>query len=350
MKTVRIDTPSRSYPVHIADNMLDRAGELAAEHVGICKAAIITDNIVDGLYADKLENSLRKSGFDTVKFVIPSGEKSKNAENFLLILNFLAENGLSRPDAVFALGGGVVGDIAGFAACVYLRGIKLVQIPTTLLAMIDSSVGGKTAIDLSSGKNLAGAFYQPNIVICDCSALETLDYEQRANGFAEIIKYAVICDKELFEGLKVPKSLDISDIILRCVEIKRDIVTADERDTGRRQILNFGHTLGHAIEKLSGFTLAHGKAVSIGMAIITKACENAGICENSCYNELVQMLNRYSLPSKTSHTQESLFNAAISDKKRKGEKITLVLPEKIGRCFLKTMSLSEMREIIKLGI
>lgn len=350
MRIVNVNTPSKGYPVYVAGNLLENAGTLAAEITGICKAAIITDDNVNALYAQKLEDSLIKAGFETVKYVFKSGEQSKNADNLFSILNFLADNQLSSSDAVFALGGGVVGDIAGFAAAVYLRGIKLVQIPTTLLAMVDSSIGGKTAIDLRAGKNMAGAFYQPSLVICDTSTLTTLDSQQIANGFSEIIKYAVICDRDLFNHLKHKEKCRTEELIVRCIEIKCDIVASDERDTGARHILNFGHTFAHAIEKCSNFTESHGRAVSIGMSIITKASAKMNICTQSYYHELIELLEMYELPSKTIYNEEELYNAAVSDKKRKADNITLVLPEAIGKCVLKTVSLTEMRKILRLGI
>lgn len=350
MKTINVNIPNKAYPVYIADGLLERAGELSSPITGVCKAAVITDDIVEGLYAKRLESSLEKAGFETVRYVFPNGEKSKNTDNLISILNFLSERSFSSSDAVFALGGGVAGDIAGFAAAVYLRGINFVQVPTTLLAAVDSSVGGKTAVDLKAGKNMAGAFYQPKLVICDCSVLETLDKEQISNGFAEIIKYAFIKDRELFNILTAGNSPNIADIIARCVTIKRDIVVSDELDTGVRHILNFGHTFAHAIEKQSGFTVSHGKAVSIGMSVITRASVKMGICDKSCYDGLKKTLEMYSLPLESVYGADDLYAAAISDKKRKGDNITLVLPEKIGKCVLKTVPLREMKEFLKLGI
>lgn len=350
MKSVRVNAKSKSYPIYIANGLIQSAGSLAAKITGVSKAAIITDDNVDALYENQLNLSLKDMGFETVKYVLKSGEVSKNTDNLIAILSFLADNHFSNQDIVFALGGGVVGDIAGLAASVYMRGIKLVQIPTTLLSMVDSSVGGKTAVDLSSGKNLVGTFYQPELVICDTLALDTLDKEQLSNGFSEIIKYAFIKDALLFLQLKPDKPLDISSIIESCVKIKRDIVELDECDKGIRNILNFGHTFGHAIEKCSGFTMPHGKAVAIGMAIITKASVQSGFCESDCYDALISMLKTYNLPSKTIYSAKELYDAAVSDKKRKGDKITLVIPEKVGKCTLKTVPLSEMRTLLQLGL
>jgi 3-dehydroquinate synthase len=350
MKSVRVNTKSKAYTVYIANDLLKSAGSLISKITGVSKAAIITDDIVGALYSKQLEISLKEAGFETIKYVFQNGESSKNTDNLVAILNFLAENRLSNQDMVFALGGGVVGDIAGFAAAIFMRGIKLVQIPTTLLAMVDSSVGGKTAVDLPFGKNLAGAFYQPELVICDTSTLSTLDNEQLSNGFSEILKYAFIRDFELLNRLKSNKTLELDGIIESCVKIKRDIVELDECDKGIRNILNFGHTFGHSIEKCSNFTISHGKAVAVGMAIMTKAGVKSGICERHCYDALISILQMYNLPTESIYGAQELYNAAISDKKRKGDKITLIIPEKIGKCILKTVPLSEMRTLLQLGL
>lgn len=350
MNTVTVKTPSKTYPVFIGEGLLKDAGMLALRRFPAGKAAIVTDDIVDGLYAETLEDSLNKAGFETIKFVFPHGESSKNTDTLIALLNFLAENRLTQSDAVFALGGGVVGDLAGFAAAVFLRGIRLVQAPTTLLAAVDSSVGGKTAIDLAFGKNMAGAFYQPELVVCDCDTLKTLNRTETANGFAEIIKYGVICDAELFEQLKAPEKLNIREVITRCVEIKRDIVGADERDTGLRHLLNLGHTFGHAVEQCSGFTVPHGSAVAVGLSLIAAACVKKRICYSSCRKDITAMLERYELPTVTDFSEEALFEAMLSDKKRSAGKITLVVPHAVGESVLKTVTLDEAHEFLKLGL
>ena len=272
MRTIQVNA-SRSYEIHIGAGLLPEAGEKIRPFCpgGLC--AVVTDDIVDGLYADRLEQSLASADLRVVKFVFSHGEQGKNAENYLSLLNFLAENGLTRADCVVALGGGVPGDLAGFAAATYLRGVGFVQIPTTLLAAVDSSVGGKTAIDLPAGKNLAGAFYQPDLVLCDTDTLATLPDKQFRAGCAEVIKYAMLFDAEMFSDLMVSgPAFRPESVIARCVEFKREIVTADEFDRGCRQLLNLGHTVGHAVEKLSGFTVLHGQAVAIGMSVIARAC------------------------------------------------------------------------------
>lgn len=308
----------------------------------------MTDSNIAPLYADRLDASLRRTGFDPVRYVIPAGEKSKNAGTLISLLNFMAESKLTRTDTVFALGGGVVGDLAGLAAALYMRGIGLVQLPTTLLAAVDSSVGGKTAVDLDAGKNLAGAFYQPDLVICDTETLKTLPGAEFSNGCAEVIKYAFIRDAELL-GL-LDRNADIDEIIYRCISIKRDIVTVDERDTGERQLLNFGHTFGHAIEKCSNFTIPHGSAVAIGMAVMTAAAIKKGLCGKDCLDALTEILHKCNLPVRTEYTSNELFDTVLSDKKRTQDTITLVVPRRLGFCELMKVTLGEAREFLELGL
>ncbi len=350
LKTVNVKTVSKLYSVLFGNGIIDEAGNLAASVLPVNTAAVITDDTVDGLYSGRLISSLNRAGFKTVKYVFPAGEISKNAENYINILEFLAEQGLTRADALFALGGGVVGDMAGFAAATYLRGIAFVQVPTTLLAMVDSSVGGKTGVDLRAGKNLAGAFYQPDTVLIDFSVLETLPEEKMADGWAEIIKYGMICDGTLLDKLRDKEAASLAEIISRCVEIKRDIVGGDEREGGIRKLLNFGHTIGHAIEKCSNYTVSHGRAVAIGMAVITRAAVNLGLCGSNCLDVLTELLAKYRLPDKTDINENELFNAMLSDKKRSSEGITLVIPESIGNCVLKNVSLDYTQELLRLGL
>lgn len=352
MRTVTVKA-SKTYEIIIGKDLLDNAGSITTQKLNTenCSAAIITDDNVDKLYSQRLENSLINAGLKVIKYTIPHGEQSKNAVNYINILNFLAENHLTRSDFVFALGGGVVGDLAGFSAATYLRGIHLIQIPTTLLAMVDSSVGGKTGIDLESGKNLAGAFYQPDLVICDYNLLDTLPAHIFSDGFAEVIKYGMICDKDLFDIiLNAQVKPLLENIISRCVEIKRDIVTEDEFDTGRRQLLNFGHTFGHAIEKCSNYSISHGKAVAIGMEMITRACVRKGICDIESLHDLSEMLFRYNLPDNTEFKETALYNAILSDKKRSGENITLIIPKTIGECEPLKITIEGVREFIHLAM
>ncbi len=351
MTTVQV-TASKNYDILIGKGILSEAAELIkARCPDVNTIAVVTDNIVNELYGEKLVCTLNQAGYKTVKFVFPNGEQSKNTDTLVKILNFLGESSLTRSDAVLALGGGVVGDIAGFAASVFLRGIKFIQIPTTLLAMVDSSVGGKTAVDLPSGKNLAGTFWQPDVVICDSDTLKTLEDKIFSDGAAEMIKYGVISDKELFElvandGIKN----NIETVIKRCVEIKADVVANDERDTGLRQILNFGHTIGHAIEKCSNYTIAHGSAVAIGMMIISKGAYKTGLTRNDIGTELEEVLKKYALPVSCDFSAAELYQVTLSDKKRSGDKTTLVLSDDIGSCKLEKLESTQILKIIEAGL
>jgi len=331
----------------IRRGVLDEAGSIA--YKPDTTAAIITDSNVNALYADRLEASLKNAGFNVVKYVFPAGEASKNVNTYINVINFLAENRLTRSDVVFALGGGVVGDLAGFAAATYLRGIKLVQIPTTLLACVDSSVGGKTAVDLPTGKNLLGAFYQPHIVLIDPETLSTLPREVYLDGMAEVIKYAAIMDEEMYP-LFDDFNGNIDTIVARCVKNKRCIVDQDERDTGLRQLLNYGHTFGHAIELLNNFQLGHGHCVSIGMAIMSRACVKNGMCAPECVTKLISTLERAGLPTSTELTAEQIYEAMLSDKKRMGSTITLVVPSAPGTCILHKVPVEDALDFIRSGL
>ena len=343
MTTIEVNA-STKYKVHIGKGLLGTSGEMISKVISPCKAAIISDDKVFPLYGKAVRESLENCGFSVVEYAFPNGEASKNISTFAEILEFLASSKLSRTDIVVALGGGVVGDMAGFCAAAYLRGIRFVQIPTTVLAACDSSVGGKTAIDLMAGKNLAGAFHQPSIVICDTDTFNTLDDRQVSCGYAEIIKYGIICDEKLFEDLLCDEK-DIEKILSVCVSIKRDIVERDEKESWDRKLLNLGHTLGHAVEKHSAFTLTHGEAVAIGMVMISKISEAHGFGENIT-ERLLPMLSHYRLPCEYDITDKELFDIATGDKKVDGSSITLVLPERIGKCRLEKFTLAEFFEII----
>ncbi len=349
MKTVTVSA-SKVYDIIIDKGILDRAGKLAATVVKPSRAAILTDSNVAPLYAERLESSLGAAGFEPVIFTVAAGERSKSAESYLSLLSFLAQNHITRSDCIFALGGGVVGDLAGFAAATYLRGIKFIQIPTTLLAMVDSSVGGKTAIDIPEGKNLVGAFYQPSLVICDYSTLDTLPENIFADGCAEVIKYGIINDRPLFEKLKSPIMPQIEDIIENCVRDKRDIVNQDERDVGIRQLLNLGHTAAHSIEALSSFAISHGSAVAIGTALISRAAVSLGLCPEADLDEIISMIKSYRLPTECPYRASELARIALSDKKRAGGKISLIMPCGIGNSQIKEINVSELEDIFSRGL
>ena len=341
---------SKTYDVIIEKGSLDRVGEIA-EGIDLSgKACIISDSNVAPLYMDRVKTSLEKSGFSVLEYVFPAGEKSKNAEVYIEILNFLAENKLSRKDTLFALGGGVTGDLTGFCAATYMRGINFVQIPTSLLACVDSSVGGKTGIDLNSGKNLAGAFYQPRVVVFDPDVLITLPDEYFSDGMAEIIKYVMIRGKGIDKLLLEDTDTNLEEIITRCIEIKRDIVAEDEFEGGIRKILNFGHTAGHAIEAEADFCLSHGRCVAVGMYIVTKAWEKRGLCRKGTCDILKQMLDKYSLKTSCPYSPEVLLERAKNDKKASGSFVDLIVPDFLGECHSEKITMDEFLQVLKEGM
>lgn len=339
---VKVNT-SAAYDCIIGENILESCGKITAKYIKKCHVCIITDENVAPLYLSKVENSFNKAGFQTDSFVFCGGEENKSLKTIETILEKLASLELTRSDILVALGGGIVGDVTGFAAACYLRGIKFIQIPTTLLAAVDSSVGGKTGVNLSSGKNLAGAFHQPSLVICDTSTFSTMDSERYLDGVGEIVKYAVLKGEDVLDIFEKNKI----DGICRCIEIKRDIVEKDEKESGERKLLNLGHTFGHAIEKLSGYKITHGHAVAIGMAMITEIGEKLSFSEKGTADKVKQMLIKQGLPTKTDIDPIKICSATKNDKKRSGDKITFVIPEKIGKCIFKDFNITEMEELIK---
>ncbi|MBD5114453.1 MAG: 3-dehydroquinate synthase [Ruminococcaceae bacterium] len=341
---------SLSYDILIENGLLEKCGELVSSVVKSKKCAVITDDIVDKLYSDITVKSLEKSGFNVVKFVIPSGETSKSHEQLISIYNFLSENDITRTDFLVALGGGVVGDLTGYCAATYLRGIDYVQIPTTLLAQVDSSVGGKTAVNIDAGKNLVGCFKQPVLVIADTDTLSTLSDDIFADGMGEVVKYGMIRSGSLFDKLSNGNFRNnINEIIAECVSIKRDVVQNDEFDTGERMILNFGHTFGHAIEKYLGYgNIPHGKAVAIGMYMMTSAAEKKGSVQKGTSDKLKACLEANSLPFCNDIATDKLYSLSIGDKKRTSDKIRIIICPEIGKSQIVTMSLNEYKEFLEL--
>lgn len=350
MKTITVSA-SRTYDIRIGPGLLAALGEAVRGLGKVEKVFLVSDTQVYPLYGGAAEASLKAAGYSVSSFVFPAGEESKNGETFLKLLNALAQAGLSRSDLLVALGGGVVGDLAGFSAACYLRGIRFVQIPTTLLAAVDSSVGGKTAIDLPAGKNLAGAFYQPSLVLCDLNTLDTLPEDIFRDGCAEVIKYGVLYDPELFSQLETSGlDFDREAVIARCVALKRDVVMEDEKDTGSRMKLNLGHTFGHAVEAHSRFTLSHGKSVAIGLAVIARASASMGICSEADAARIVSVLKAFGLPVQTQYTAVALLPYLLSDKKRSGGTVNLILPEAIGRCIVSPTPVSQLQSILQAGL
>ena len=341
---------SRKYDIIIGEGLLDEAGKLCKEAIGECRVCVITDDTVNALYYDRLAASLESAGYSPLRFVFTHGEGSKHIGTITDILESCAENRLTRSDCLIALGGGVVGDMTGFAAAIYLRGIRFVQIPTTVLAAVDSSVGGKTGVDLRAGKNLCGAFHQPSLVICDCRTTDTLPPEIFADGCAEVIKYGVINDRAFFDSLKSGIRPQLELVIAECVRNKARIVAEDEFDKGARQLLNLGHTVGHAIELCSELTISHGSAVAIGMVIVTRASVNMGLCPESDLCELISLLKANSLPTQCPYGASELAAVASADKKRSGASISAVLPYSIGDSRLYKIPVTELQELIAKGL
>lgn len=347
MRSVTVKT-SATYEVLIGSGLLQKAGEAVKKVISPCKAAIVTDSTVVHLYEETVRQSLTEAGFSVCTFVFPAGEASKNIHTLSHLLEFLAKEEMTRTDLIVALGGGVTGDLAGFGAAVYLRGIPFVQIPTTFLAAIDSSVGGKTAVDLEAGKNLAGAFYQPKLVLCDTDVLQTLPEVVFADGIAEALKYGVLGDTVLFEKIAGGDfRQDLEEIIETCVSMKRDVVEEDEFDTGKRQLLNLGHTFGHAIEQKSHFQMTHGHAVAIGMHLIAKVAEAKGIAEKGTAAAIAKALEQNHLPKETAFSQAEVAEGTLRDKKRRGGTISFVFPKKIGACEIVKIPVEEVEELAR---
>lgn len=325
---IRVEAPSGGYDVTIGKD-LKIAPLMKLD--GAQKIAVITDDNVRALYYDRVEAELGQAGYKVCCCTVPHGEQSKCGATFLNILEFLAERSFTRRDGILALGGGVVGDLAGFVAASYMRGVRYASVPTTLLSMTDSSVGGKTAIDLRAGKNLAGAFWQPTAVIIDTETLKTLPDAELKNGLGELIKYAVIEGGEIVELLEKGFAENAGKIIAAAVDIKRKIVEADEREGGLRRILNFGHTPAHAAEKLSGYAMPHGMAVAAGVNLMMRASVASAGCPVRDMKRIKALSEKYSLPTSFDYSREALAAEASHDKKADGGDVNLVVARKVGK-------------------
>lgn len=345
-KSIHIST-SVPYDVIIGQGLLEEAGHRIRDLGGIKKALIVSDDHVFPIYGESLRKSLEQEGILTETFVFPHGEQSKCMAVYEQLLEYAGECRLTRSDCFAALGGGVAGDLCGFAAATYQRGIRFIQIPTSLLAAVDSSVGGKTAVNLRSGKNQAGCFYQPSLVICDTDTLKTLPETEFKNGCAEVIKYGMIMDAGFFRRLKEQPAAEwILEVIASCVSMKRELVEKDEFDTGIRMLLNFGHTIGHGVEKCSNYEIPHGYAVAMGMAAVTKAAVRNSVCSEETCAHLIEVLARYGLPADLPYSAEELIKAAMADKKAAGTVLRLIVPEEIGRCVIRTIKTDELKDWI----
>ncbi|HQE69540.1 MAG TPA: 3-dehydroquinate synthase [Atopobiaceae bacterium] len=352
---IRIAPPSGAYDVVVGEGLLDELGDLLASRTFCKDAFIIADSTVASLYLERARTALEAAGFTVGSAVFPAGETHKNLPTLGELLEDMAKARLDRTGTVIALGGGVTGDMAGLAAALYMRGIAYVQVPTTLLSMVDSSVGGKCAVDLAAGKNLAGAFLQPSLVVADVRTLATLDDGVFSDGCAEVIKHAVLADPRLFESLS-REALSKDDpherlisVIARNIDIKRSFVESDEREQGPRKLLNLGHSIGHAVEAASGYTLGHGHAVSIGLSAITKAAEGLGWAEAGSAAAIIDALDRHHLPTSSPYPVDELIGYARLDKKCDADGITLAVPEGIGHASLRHVGFEEFARIIALG-
>ena len=353
MKTLTVTLPGRSYDILIAPSLLDRAGAAIQR---VCPQAkrlfVVTDFNVLPLYLSRLSDGLKRMSYQVVCHAVPAGESAKCAEQLVILWEKMMAAGLTRTDAVVALGGGVVGDLAGFAAATILRGVDFIQIPTTLLAQVDSSVGGKVAIDLAHGKNLAGAFWQPKLVLMDPNVLDTLPLPTFMDGMAEVVKYGCIRDAAFFDFLaqraaqpsaRASLMAEIEHILYTCCEIKRNVVEQDERDTGERMLLNFGHTIGHAYELAGHYTeWTHGSAVSAGMCAAARLGVALGVTPAEVPERLETVLSALGLPTAIPCTAEDYTAAVGLDKKGAGDHISVILLAALGRAVPHRMPKAEL--------
>ena len=353
---IAVNTPSRSYDVHVGAGVLERVGAVARDAAGGERACVITETNVGPLYADAVEASLEAAGYKTSVLTFPAGEQHKCLATLETLLEGLAEAGLTRDDVVVALGGGVTGDMGGLATAMYLRGIQVVQVPTSLLAMVDSSVGGKVAVDLAHGKNLCGFFWQPSAVVADVRCLASIEPSLMRDSVGEVVKHAVLADPELLAELS-REPLTFADcpeeklvrIVAENVRIKRDVVDADERERGLRQTLNLGHTIGHGIEAASEFTLGHGSSVAAGLCCMARASLAKGWCKPSVYEAILAAVEAQGLPTDTRLPHDAVFDYMAHDKKRHGDSMNIVVPAELGAVEMRRVGLPELRELVELG-
>ncbi|MBQ6366825.1 MAG: 3-dehydroquinate synthase [Oscillospiraceae bacterium] len=331
MNTVQVSTLSRSYEVRIGSGILPSLGNAVCTSTEAKKCMVVSGENVFPHYGDTVMRSLREAGLEAENIIFPSGETTKCLRYYGQLLEAMAEKKLTRSDCVIALGGGVTGDLAGFATATYQRGIAFIQVPTTLLAAVDSSVGGKTAINLPQGKNQVGAFHQPSLVLCDTDTLSTLPEREFLAGMAEVIKTAVLFDADLFDDLQ-HRAIDLAGIIESCVMWKAAIVKEDEFDTGRRRLLNLGHTFGHAVESCSHYEMLHGEAVAVGLSMICRAAVSFRMLDAIACDAVISLLQEYGLPTQCAYSAQQLYDAMLLDKKFSHGKLHLIVPRSIDWC------------------
>ncbi len=356
MKKVIVKTSGKTYPIYIESGIFNRLPDIFQENYFGKKMAIVADSNVFNIYGNTFVKKLEQKGFFAIPIIFEAGEGNKNLRTLTAIYDALADHAFTRSDIVVALGGGVTGDMAGLAAATFLRGMGYIQIPSTLLAMVDSSIGGKVAVDLPQGKNLIGAFYQPDSVYTDPMLLETLNDRWFSDGMAELLKHGFIKDVSLYKQLVnnddkydrkfISKNLD--EFIFVSCNIKRSVVEEDEKDNGIRQLLNFGHTIGHAIERVQNYSgLSHGEAISIGMIFITMLTESMGLTEKGEAEKIIKALKKYKLPTECPELNITDVIKAISlDKKNRSGRITIAYIERIGQGRLIEIDLKELEDKI----
>lgn len=352
MKKQILTTPDgESYPILTGSGLLDNCGQEIAAVVKPCRVMVVTDTNVAPLYLERTAKSLTDAGFSVNTYIVSAGEESKSVSVFGELLESFAEAKMTRTDLAVALGGGVIGDLTGFAAGCYLRGIRFAQIPTTLLSAVDASVGGKTAVNLRHGKNLAGQFHQPVSVFCDVDTMQTLTPHEMADGAAEAIKTGILGDYELFEIYEKGNPLfELENVISRAVAYKSKIVTEDPEEHGVRKLLNLGHTPAHAIERLSNFDISHGHAVAIGMAIMTRAAVKRGYLKNDDAMRILHTIARNNLPIMCPYNAAEMAKIAAIDKKAAASEITVILPERIGQCRMEKIANSDIEALFADGL
>ncbi|MCK5128752.1 MAG: 3-dehydroquinate synthase [Clostridiales bacterium] len=351
MPQLMVDVGHTKYPLHIEQDGIYKVGNYVKKQFPTSCAVIITDSNVQALYAKQVEDSLDNSSIKHHTIVLSPGEPTKSFEVLIDVYNKLIALGIQKTDVIIALGGGVIGDLAGFAASSYLRGVNFIQIPTTLLAQIDSAIGGKVAVNLDTGKNLVGAFYHPKFVIIDTQVLKTLSDDDFAGGMAEVIKTGAIYDVALLNTIEshagrshIMKVID--DVVHRCCAIKAEVVKQDELDNGLRMILNFGHTLAHAIEKLPDNTFTHGQAVAIGMVQFAKLGEQMNITSIGTSNTLQKIVQSFGLPYEIVADKDKLIDIMKRDKKIRDGKLNLILLRKLGEACVNPIPISQIGELL----
>ncbi|WP_461206406.1 3-dehydroquinate synthase [Clostridium sp. DL1XJH146] len=351
MKKLTVKVTKKEYPIIIDRGNIEKIGLLTKEYFDGDKVAIITDENVDKYYGEIVEDSLIQQGYGVIRIIIKPGEKSKSFESLNKIYEELLDFEITRGDLIITLGGGVIGDLGGFAASTFLRGVPFIQVPTSLLAQIDSSVGGKVAIDLERGKNLVGSFYHPEAVFIDPNVLNTLEDRFLYDGTAEAIKYGCIRSEILFTKLEEIQNKQeylnsMDEIIYECCKIKKEVVQNDERDLGERMILNFGHTFGHAVEKYFGYEkYTHGEGVAIGMYTITKKSEESGFTKKGTLERMKRLIQKYNLPFWVEELKVDMAMSTIfNDKKAKGSKLRIILLKDIGNVVIKEIDKEEVEK------